>query len=164
MSNLKGVEHFLKIYHLNPDKLGEFRKFFNEGQRGPDKKFKRDEHGNPIEGVRKWLIDKGVNTLLVWLITYPHVNAKSGGKAQPEDVVLCAVSLKNTDWYEIPALKEYLREGYDPPQIELQPDFCFSVKIGIIKAVIEKLLKLWHNTKTRLGNLKLKVLTSLLNR
>jgi hypothetical protein len=161
MSYLKGATHFLKFYYLRPDKLDEFRKFFNEGE--------RDDCGNiliiggkPAEGVRKWLIDKGVNNLVAWLVKYPPVNAQSGVEAQPEKVILCAVSLMNTDWYEIPGLKEYLREAY-PPEIEWQPDFCISIKIGIIKAVIKAFKDSASHLTRVLGN-PIKVLASRLNR
>ena len=115
---------YLKTYYLKADKKEEFIKFFNDGIRDATGDFVKDEQGRPIEGPRKWLTDNNVTRVTAWTVEY---GAESGWETPPQEtpaqevMLVAATDSDETDWYEIPAIKEFLRRT-DRPYIEPKPE------------------------------------------
>jgi hypothetical protein len=119
---------FLKTYYLKADKKEEFFQFFNDGIRDAQGNFVNDDQGRPIEGARKWLTDNGVTKVVAWTVESPSVEVESGLEEQPvlevhpkEVLLLAATDSGGTDWYNIPAIKQFLRRA-DVPNINPQPE------------------------------------------
>ena len=105
---LRGLHQQVKVYIIKPELEAEFLAFCEQGARDATGAVKLDENGEPMTGVRQWLLDQGVTCADFWVM-------KTAANTGEDSLFMLIVALDvatERPWYEIPGFTDFLATEY----------------------------------------------------